>query len=238
MTTVSLDTRKKDLLKALVSEYVRTAAPVGSVTLVQKHGFDLSSATIRHELGALEELGLIEQPHTSAGRIPTERGFRTYVDLVISREASAAKTKAKIRLPQADSDPEAAVKSVAKHVAEQAQEAVLVAFAPRHIYYTGVSHLFSQPEFQEYGRVVRFSELIDRLDDIVGDIFPRVKDETLVWIGQENPFGNLCGTVIVRCPVASKKFGVLGILGPMRMDYERCYGLLNLTRQMLAGAFG
>jgi heat-inducible transcriptional repressor len=77
---ISLSPRKQQILRALVEEYIHTATPVASETLVRKYGLHLSSATVRHELAGLEEANLIFQPHTSAGRVPTDLGYRYFVE--------------------------------------------------------------------------------------------------------------------------------------------------------------
>lgn len=86
-----LDARKQIILRALVFEYVLAAEPVGSELIVQKHDLGVRSATVRNELAEMSELGYLEQPHTSAGRIPSDRGFRYYVDrLVVYKEPDPA----------------------------------------------------------------------------------------------------------------------------------------------------
>ena len=75
-----LDDRKKSILHAIIDDYINTAEPVGSRTLARKHGLGLSSATIRNEMADLEDMGYLTQPHTSAGRIPSDKGYRFYVD--------------------------------------------------------------------------------------------------------------------------------------------------------------
>lgn len=75
-----LDDRKKRILQSIIDDYISTAEPVGSRTVARKHEFGLSSATIRNEMADLEEMGFIKQPHTSAGRIPSDQGYRFYVD--------------------------------------------------------------------------------------------------------------------------------------------------------------
>lgn len=77
---MELTERKKKILRAIVDEYIRTAEPVGSKTIAQMPGMDFSSATIRNEMAELTNLGLLEQPHTSAGRVPSAAGYRFYVD--------------------------------------------------------------------------------------------------------------------------------------------------------------
>lgn len=86
MKNVSLDDRKKRILESIIKDYVETAEPVGSRAIVKKHGLNISAATVRNEMADLEEMGYLEQPHTSAGRIPSEKGFRYYVDWMMEKE--------------------------------------------------------------------------------------------------------------------------------------------------------
>jgi len=80
-----LNARHQGVLRAIVLDYIRTAEPVGSRTISRRYGFSLSPATIRTTMADLEELGYLAQPHTSAGRIPTDRGYRFYVDALMDR---------------------------------------------------------------------------------------------------------------------------------------------------------
>lgn len=85
-----MDERKNRVLQAVIDDYVATAEPVGSRTIARKYRLGVSPATIRNEMADLEELGYLEQPHTSAGRIPSDRGYRYYVDCLMEvREVSA-----------------------------------------------------------------------------------------------------------------------------------------------------
>lgn len=77
---MSLDERKLDVLRAIVEDYVATEEPVGSRALVERHHLNVSPATVRNDMAVLEEEGYIQQPHTSAGRVPTDRGYRLFVD--------------------------------------------------------------------------------------------------------------------------------------------------------------
>ena len=87
MTGVKLDARKLKILQAIIDEYILSAAPVGSRSISRTAGFNLSSATIRNEMADLEEMGFLEQPHTSAGRIPSDKAYRLYVDNIMNRAA-------------------------------------------------------------------------------------------------------------------------------------------------------
>jgi heat-inducible transcriptional repressor len=90
-----LDERKLAVLRAIVEDYVSTTEPVGSKSLVDRHGLDVSPATIRNDMAVLEEQGFIAQPHTSAGRIPTDKGYRLFVDRLSNiKPMSAAERRA------------------------------------------------------------------------------------------------------------------------------------------------
>ena len=84
-----LDDRARLILRALVEEHIRTALPVGSASIADSYRLGVSSATVRGVLAELEELGLVAQPHTSAGRIPTDQGYRTYaVEIAVPDEVT------------------------------------------------------------------------------------------------------------------------------------------------------
>src|SRR6266513_4311389 len=87
-TRVDLTQRQREILRRVVEEYVKTGQPVGSKGLVERSGLSVSPSTVRAELGELELLGLLMHPHTSAGRVPTEHGYRLYVDELLSRPES------------------------------------------------------------------------------------------------------------------------------------------------------
>lgn len=83
---IKLDERKKIILEYIIRDYIETAEPVGSRAIVRKYALDVSAATVRNEMSDLEELGYLEQPHTSAGRVPSEKGLRYYVDCIMKVE--------------------------------------------------------------------------------------------------------------------------------------------------------
>ena len=86
MMVEELDLRKKRILQAIIQEHIISASPIGSRTLAKKYDLDVSPATIRNEMADLEDLDYLEQPHTSAGRVPSDKGYRYYVDQIVSRE--------------------------------------------------------------------------------------------------------------------------------------------------------
>src|ERR1035437_154039 len=80
-----MDDRKKRILRAIIDDYINSAEPIGSRSIVEKYELGISSATVRSIMAELEEMGFLEQPHTSAGRIPSMKGYRMYVDNLMER---------------------------------------------------------------------------------------------------------------------------------------------------------
>ncbi|HEY4025795.1 MAG TPA: heat-inducible transcriptional repressor HrcA [Candidatus Dormibacteraeota bacterium] len=122
-----MEPRKQDILKAVVREFTVSAVPVGSQALVSRHILNLSSATVRNELSELADLGYLVQPHTSAGRIPTDRGYRYFVDFLMDSEPVPVQVEAFIQgeLLLAPADPQALLERVATTVAAVTQNAAV-----------------------------------------------------------------------------------------------------------------
>lgn len=94
---MGLTTRKKDILRAVVTDYIKSAQPVGSRTIARRYRFGLSPATIRNDMADLEEMGYLQQPHTSAGRVPTQKGYRYYVDNLMENADLTEEEKSQIK---------------------------------------------------------------------------------------------------------------------------------------------
>jgi transcriptional regulator of heat shock response len=229
-----LTEREKTLLLAIVNEHIRTSRPVGSQIIVEKYLSGVSSATIRNDMAKLENSRLIEQPHTSAGRVPTDRGYEYYVQYFLKEKQPNSNQQNQLEqiVRQARGEEER-VRVAAKAMAEVSAEAVIVGFSDRDFYYTGLSNLFKQPEFAEREVVYNFSEIIDRLDEVMSDIYDQVDDKIQVMVGQRNPFGRHCGVLLTRCQYGRKVGGVMGILGPIRMAYGEQMGLLRYVQGLL-----
>ena len=122
-----MEQRKQDILKAVVREFTVTAVPVGSQALVSRHFLNVSSATVRNELSELADLGYLIQPHTSAGRIPTDRGYRYFVDFLMDMEPVPAEVESFIQgeIRLAPTDPQALLERVATTVAAVTQNAAI-----------------------------------------------------------------------------------------------------------------
>lgn len=225
-----MNSRKELILNTIIKEHVKTGAPVGSSVLVDKYKLGISPATVRNEMASLEDEGYIVQPHISAGRIPTEEAYKLYIkkltdkNLAKSEKESLEKTLKNIH--------EANLKEAAKIISQISGNTVFWAFHKRNLYYTGISNLFQQPEFRELNLIYDILSVMDRIDEIVDEIFSQIKEGEHILIGSDNPFGDFCSTVMVKYRLGDN-IGLFGILGPMRMDYKKNVGLVNFVFQRL-----
>lgn len=227
-----MEKRKEKLLLTIVDKYIKDAAPVASKMLAGRGGFKISSATLRNEMADLEEEGYLVQPHTSAGRIPTEAGFDFYLANLPKKELAAG-AKEKKDLARAAGEKEFPEKNLAKTLAELTEEAVILAFGKNDVYYTGLSNLFAKPEFKDQDLIYRIGEVVDHLDEIIEDIFEETKEEIKVLLGKKNPFGEACGAVVSKYRGKNKKAGLVAVLGPVRMDYGKNIALVREVKELL-----
>lgn len=223
--------RKKKVLKKIVEEYIRKARPISSGSLARKDFPKLSSATLRNEMLDLTNEGFLFQPHTSAGKIPTENAFRFFLENFLEeKEIPHLEKDIFLHIKERFTEKRKRIKELAKRLAEISGEAVVVAFSKDDFYYTGLSYLFRQPEFKDLSLVRDISEIIDHLDETMKNIFDKIK-EVEILIGDKNPFGNKCGIILDKLELDNQKI-ILGLLGPIRMDYSRNLSLVKFIKKI------
>ena len=235
MSLPALSARQQKLLSAIITEYVDSAKPVSSGHLVARDGLDISAATVRNDMVALEEAGYLMQPHTSAGRIPTEAAWKWFVGNVLTEKTLRQKEQTHLadvihayRHTQSE-----LMRRLAKTIAELAEEAVVVSFDKNDNYYTGLSNLFAQPEFEQVNLLQNLSRVVDQMDDVMQRMFDQVDREVQVLVGKDNPFSSDFGTVVARYEISGGPSGLIGILGPMRQDYDEHLALIKHAQHLL-----
>ncbi len=229
-----LDKRKEQILKIILKEHIKTGAPVGSGVLVDKYKLKISPATVRNEMAELEERGYIKQPYTSAGRIPTEKAFRFYIENITEKKLDGSETEEiKSMLKKKN---ELGYKQAAKTIAKMSESAVFWAFHKHDLYYTGISNLLAQPEFAQNGLIYDISGIIDRMDEIIEKNFDKLGFGVQIMLGSENPFSRYCGAITAKYKVEGQ-IGLFGILGPMRMNYEKNAALVKYLTEEITKLF-
>jgi len=226
-----MESRKALILEIIIIEYLKTGQPVCSAAVVKQYRQEnISPATVRNEMLELDNEGYISQPHTSAGRIPTEKAYLYHLENLAQKKIRPAAAKS---IDEALGEKsEENFKQAAKIIAQISGQAVFWAFHRRNLYYTGLSNLFSQPEFADLKLVYDISDVIDRLDEIIDNLFHDLPDAVQVLVGSHNPFGDFCGAVLGKYLFRGQT-GLIGIIGPMRMDYEKNLGIVKYVQEIL-----
>ena len=229
--------RQKQILCQIIEEYAETAAPVGSVTMAKLFG--VSPATVRAEMARLEALGLIAQPHTSAGRVPTDAGYRFYVNnLEIEREAEPRNEERGMHALEvrvsSQSRADTAIRGAVDALVELTGNLGL-ATIDGQLYLAGLTRLFTQPEFGDTRRVQAVARLLDNLEPWLREAAP---GEALnIFIGHENPIGKSSEVSLIisrfKSPFSDRSY--IGVLGPTRQNYARVMALVRHAGEMLEG---
>ncbi len=233
--------RQRQILCHIIEEYAETASPVGSVTMAKL--FNVSPATIRAEMARLEVLGLVSQPHTSAGRIPTDAGYRFYVNNLDNSDAEMNRSENDKRSLErgthaievrvsSQSQADAAIRRAVDSLVELTGNLGLATIGDQ-LYLSGISQLFTQPEFVDTRKVQAVAKLLDNLEPWLREAAP---GEALnIFIGQENPIGRNSEVSLIiskfRSPFSDRSY--IGILGPTRQNYSRVMSLVKYTGNML-----
>lgn len=214
--------RQQAILLSIVEQYAEVASPVGSSLLARL--FDVSSATIRAEMAELERLDYIKQPHTSAGRVPTDQGYRYYVNYLSDQESPALPQsvrgeKAIATRISSGGLPERTIRNAVDTLVELTHNLGLATIGDQ-LYMSGLSNLFGQPEFMHPGQVQEVARLLDNLEPWLREAAPN--DPLSVYIGRENPIGGGAGCSLIiskfRSPYSDRSY--IGILGPTRQSYR------------------
>lgn len=230
--SIILEERKSKLLIAIIEQYLKTVDPVGSNYIANLKKFSLSSATIRNEMISLEEEGFIYQPYTSAGRIPTDKGYQYYVNhFLIYQQPLKQEIKFLHRVVKMKKGHQ--MKNLAKGLVEISGLTVFVGFSKSDIYYTGLFQLFSQPEFMASKNLSTITEAIDHIDEILIQYFDQTNENILIKIGHDNPFGISCSSLLTRYENRKYGDGLIGMVGPKRMNYKKNYSLMKFTKDLI-----
>lgn len=219
--------RQAKLLAAIIEQYAEVASPVGSNLLAKV--FSVSSATIRAEMAELERLGFIHQPHTSAGRIPTDKGYRFYVNNLTNGEQTAVERRGERALAarvESGGLPERTIRNAVDTLVELTHNLGLATIG-NQLYMSGLSNLFGQPEFMQANQVQQVARLLDNLEPWLREAAPN--EPLSVYIGAENPIGRSaqCSLIISRFRSPFSDHSYIGVLGPTRQSYRDVMNLVE-----------
>jgi heat-inducible transcriptional repressor len=222
--------RQLEILRAIVDEYVATQEPVGSKAIAERHPLGVSPATIRNDMALLEDAGLITQPHTSAGRIPTTTGYRLFVDkLAQIKPLSTAERRAIETFLSHASDREDLFVRTAKLLAQLTRQVAVIQYPnEERVVLAGASNLARGGAQALEEQVVLLRLLADAGQSVQ------------VRIGNEQSEKNLQTTslISVEYGIEGQSTGALGVIGPTRMDYAQTIATVNAVARYIGQFLG
>lgn len=236
------EARKKQVLKAIIKHFIETAEPVGSQTILVSYHFHVSPATIRNDMMHLEQEGYIFQPHTSAGRIPTDKAYRIFVDEMVDYKQAREEAVKVLTTIRAEYKAQKVREKLYEAVSLLSRATDLVSFAttpdnPR-TFFLGMSNVLRQPEFaKDAVRACEVIEVLEKSDNFVKTLSElNITDKVKTFIGDENilPQTQSCSIVVANYQKDGFS-GYIGILGPKRMNYPFNIVLIEEIKKLLEG---
>ena len=222
--------RQGKILNCIVGEYISSKTPVSSKVLVKKYHFGIKPSTMRIEYQKLTELGYLTQPHTSAGRMPTDKGYRFYVDNLRPKNKSRGFSSIEKEID----DSFKFFQHLTQKIAELTSS-LAMAFFPEEdiIFKEGWDEIFKEPEFEDSGFIARFIETVQNFEKHIDEI--NNSDELQIFIGKENqlPAAKEFSTIVSKIHLPKRKEGIVAILGPKRMAYDKNVGIMNSLIKLL-----
>jgi transcriptional regulator of heat shock response len=233
-----MNKRQKEILAAVIEEYTHSAVPVGSKILVEKYDFDISPATMRSDLNKLAEDGFLHQPHISAGRIPTDKGYKYFVEEIMGDEELSLIDQKKLQaeLLKLRAQNQRLSRTTAKLLSGMSGN-LAISTIEKDFSEFGIRELLGKPEFKEMDEFCKVAEALDFIDENVDSILKELKgNETKIFIGEDNPIKGIANCSMVVSPYKTKsgQKGVLAIIGPKRMKYAENKSLLDYVRKLLS----
>ena len=238
---MKLTDRQGKILNWIVRDYIDTAQPIGSEHLDKKHKTGLSPATLRNEMQKLTDKGFLSQPHTSAGRIPTDKGYRFFVNNLINQ-----KEKENVNIEDGFDklttswfekeigDTFKFVQSITKHIAQSSGALTLNYLEKENVFWKeGWEEVLEEPEFEERDCLLNFTDFLRRFEENIDEI--KNGEDINVYIGKENllPKSKDFSVISSHYHLPSGEQGIISLLGPKRMEYDRNINLINSLIKLL-----
>lgn len=225
--------RKDHILGIVVNHYIRTVNPVSSSFIAAEYGLDLSSATIRNILAELEQDGYLTHPHTSAGRLPTQEGYRYYVNYLMNEIQLLAEEKERIRAEyrQGLKDLEMTLEKTSQVISDltHCTSIISVDNMPHRIFCKGTGYVVEYGDLTDTRRVAALLRLLEEKEQLFEIINRRLEEKIQIFIGHELACANMeeCSLAISRYQTPNGFSGRIAVLGPTRMNYPKVVSALE-----------
>jgi len=229
-----LSKRQSLILEKIIREYIRLAQPISSDFLEKKYQFGLCSATIRNEMQSLTEKGFLFQSHPSSGRIPTDKGYRFFVNFILELGIKDWREKIKDLLETNFENETKFIQQLTKRLAE-ATETLTLSYQIKEkiVWKEGWEEILKEPEFEEKKCVLKFLDFIEDVEKKIEDL--EIDSDIKIFIGRENPFRQASDFSLItsKCCLPDGDNMILSLLGPKRMSYEKNISLIRSLTKIL-----
>lgn len=224
--------RKDRVLGIVVNDYIKTVTPISSGYIVDEHHLDLSTATVRNILAELEEEGFLTHPHTSAGRVPTQEGYRYYVDNLMNEIQLLEEEKVRIKeeYTQGVKDLEVALEKTSQVISDLTHYTSIISVDGWNgkIFCRGTNYVVGYPEVQDLKKIQSILAALEERERLLAFINRDLQRKIQIYIGHEIACSNIEGCSLAVSQYQSKGVtGRIAILGPTRMDYSRVVSTLD-----------
>jgi heat-inducible transcriptional repressor len=230
-----LTKRQKKILNTIIKEYIETGEPVSSRLLEKKHDFGIKPAMIRIEMQKLTDKGFLFQPYTSAGRVPTDKSYRFFVDNLLNKEPLLNDRMPKIEeIFKEEDDVFRLANRLTKFLAQETSSLAILNLPERDlIFKEGWEELLQEAEFFEQDFFADFARVIERFEQDFKNL--RINSGVKVYIGKETkvPKAKNLSVISSKCKLPNKEKATLTLVGPKRMDYNRNLNLVQSLNKFL-----
>jgi len=232
--------RKDMVLSYVVQQYIKNLSPIGSAFLAKEYHLDWSSATIRNILAELEEDGYLTHPHTSAGRIPTHRGYRYYVDHLMHQIQLLEGEKNRIQSEYQKDMTELGklVDQTSRIVSDVTHYTTIISVDgwDGKIICRGTNYMVGYPEMQDLQKIQNLLRVLEEKEQILEVINRSLQHKIDIYIGQEIACKEIESCSLAVCEYHQKdgSSGRIAVLGPTSMDYERVVSTLDYVTELIS----
>jgi heat-inducible transcriptional repressor len=233
--------RQAEILRMIIKEYTQTAVPVGSNDLVKKHQLPFSSATLRNEMLSLEKQGYLQKAHISSGRIPTDEGYRYFIDNLVERKDTSIdyQKKLELELLKMRTHNLHLERSVGKMLSSMSKCLVISGVLEKGEYQSfGIHNLLEGPEFTNLDDFSKITTVLDTIDEKIDKVLAKAeKGEVKIFVGKENPIKEIQESSMIVSKYEDKQGEnkVIALIGPRSMKYSKNKKLIEFAKKLLIG---
>lgn len=226
--------RQQEILSHIVEEYIKSAKPVSSKKIAKDYGFNVVSSTIRNDMQILTDQGFLFQPHTSSGRVPTDKAYRFFVDKLYKEGFFDKKREIQRDWAKSDKDTLKFIQDITKDLASLSSGLVISHLSNGRLFWKeGWDEIFQEPEFRTIDLIQDFIKFLENFEEKVDRL--DLDSEVKVYIGKESmvPKAQNFSIIISECYFPQEGKGWISILGPKRMAYGRNIALIDSFKKLM-----